>query len=64
MRTPVTGGAGPESASCDANSVTSDAVVVDVTDSLAFQGAPVLEFFEISTAYFGEVEHSFQLIST
>ncbi len=64
MRTLVTGGAGPESPSPDANSITSNPVVVDVTDSPAFQGVPTLEFFEISTAYFGDVEHSFQLIST
>ena len=38
-------------------------VVVDVTQLPAIQGTPVLESFEISTAYLGDVEHSFQLIS-
>ena len=40
-------------------------VVFDVTDSLSFSETPgAVEFFEISTAYFGDVEHSFRLISS
>ena len=38
-------------------------VVLDVTDSLSLFETPAVEFFEISTAYFGDVEHSFRLIS-
>ena len=42
-----------------------EAVVIDVTDSLSFFEVPeAVEFFEISTAYFGDVEHSFRLISS
>jgi hypothetical protein len=37
-------------------------VVVDVWNSPADQNIPVLEFFETSIAYCGEVEHSFRLL--
>jgi uncharacterized protein YbjT (DUF2867 family) len=37
-------------------------VVVDVSNSPSFEDTPVLEFFETSTAYFGDVEHSFRLM--
>jgi hypothetical protein len=36
-------------------------VVVDVSSS-SFDDAAVLELFETSVAYFGEVEHSFRLV--
>ncbi len=36
-------------------------VVVDVSNSPSFEVA-VLEFFETSIAYFGDVEHSFRLM--
>lgn len=37
-------------------------VVVDVSSSPSSKDAEVLEFFETSVAYFGDVEHSFRLI--
>jgi hypothetical protein len=37
-------------------------VVVDVSNSPSSDGAAVLEFFETSVAYFGDVEHSFRLV--
>jgi len=77
MRAVVTGGsgptgssAGPEPSDWEANTVTREAtdlwetpVVIDVTHSPALQATPLVEFFEISTAYFGDVEHSFRLMS-
>jgi len=48
-----------------ASGVEAKSVVVDVTDSLSVSETPgAVELFEISTAYFGEVEHSFRLISS
>jgi hypothetical protein len=61
----------PESLNSDAKTSVSDGldneltgaqVVVDLTHSPSFENAAVLESFEISTAYFGDVEHSFRLI--
>jgi hypothetical protein len=37
-------------------------VVVDVSHSPCLDHAAVLQFFETSIAYFGEVEHSFRLM--
>jgi len=39
-------------------------VVVDVSDAPSFVETQVVEFFEIATAYYGDVEHSFRLISS
>ena len=48
-----------------ARHVEATSVVLDVTDSLSFcETAGAVEPFEISTAYFGDVEHSFRLISS
>ena len=48
-----------------ASDVEAASVVFDLTDSLSFCETPgAVEFFEISTAYFGDVEHSFRLISS
>jgi hypothetical protein len=61
-----------ESRICDASvvgyggsDVETTSVVLDVTDSSSVCETPAaLEFFEISTAYCGDVEHSFRLISS
>lgn len=37
-------------------------VVVDLSNSPSIEDASVLEFFETSIAYFGDVEHSFRLM--
>jgi hypothetical protein len=39
------------------------AVVIDATTTPASAGGESLEYFEIATAYSGEVEHSFRLTS-
>jgi hypothetical protein len=38
-------------------------LVIDATTSPWFEGTEVLEYFEIATAYCGDVEHSFRLTS-
>ena len=39
-------------------------VVIDLTQSPSIRDTPVPVFFEISTAYLGDVEHSFRLIAS
>lgn len=60
-----------ESLTWDVNTVTAEGqtdgvtgvlVVVDVSYSPPFDDAAVLEFFETSVAYFGDVEHSFRWV--
>jgi len=60
----------PASPNSEVNTVTAEgpadaregASVVDVSNSPSFEDAAVLEFFETSVAYFGDVEHSFRLV--
>jgi uncharacterized protein YbjT (DUF2867 family) len=44
------------------DALTGASVVVDVSNSPSFEDAAVLEFFETSVAYFGDVEHSYRLV--
>jgi hypothetical protein len=62
MQTAVSAGTGQAAASVVSELAAPDhEVVVDIANSQSFEGAEALEFLEISTAYFGDVEHSFRL---
>lgn len=61
----------PESPTSDVNTVPAEGqagdftgvpVVIDVSYSPPFDDTGVLEFFETSVAYFGDVEHSFRWV--
>ena len=65
MHTPVSAGGGRVAASVVAEpAARGHEVVVDIASSQSFEGAAALEFFEISIAYCGDVEHSFRLTSS